>query len=183
MICRTGLCCISDYHFWNLVTCIFICKIMMIMNLQDPKKFRGKIWVMQSYVFICCYWWFSIGIIHENQSCDANQVIIDTLYDLYICNKFIDKMIYYISIHITYLLICLLWKKNRSFNLCVRVWEVVNQIAIMCCMIRSEKIFIMVVKNQNSWQFENQTRDIKQIFLQWKEWAHQNDFRSSTISY
>ena len=43
-------------------------------------------------------------------------------------------------------------------------------------MIRSEKIFIMVVKNQNSWQFKNQARDIKQIFAQWKERAHQNTF-------
>ena len=107
----------------------------------------------------------------------AMQIKLSLIRCIY--NKFIDKMIYYIAIHITIclLLIYLLWKKNRSVNLCVRVWEVVNQIAIMCCMIRSEKIFIMVVKNQNSWQFKNHTRDIKQIFLQWKEWAHQNDFR------
>ena len=137
MICRTGLCCISDYLSWNLVTCIFICKIMMITNVQDPKKFRGKIWIMQSYVFICCYRWFSIGLIHQNQTCDV-----------YIYNKFMDKMIYYISIHITYLLICLLRKKNRSFNLCVRVWEVVNQIAIMCCMIRSEKYLLWSLKTK-----------------------------------
>ena len=50
----------------------------------------------------------------------------------------------------------------------------------MCCMIKSEKLFIMVVKNQNSWQFENQARDIKQIFAQWKERAHQNTFNLPT---
>lgn len=139
MICRSGFCCISDYYVWNLVTCIFICKIMMIMNVQDPKKFCGKMWVMQSYVFICCYRWFGIGLIHQNQTCDVLWLIY---------NKFIDKMIYYISIHITYLLIWLLWKKNRSFNLCVRVWEVVNQIAIMCCMIRSEKYLLWSLKTK-----------------------------------
>ena len=136
MICRSGLCCISDYYFWNLVTCIFICKIMMIMNVQDSKNFVEKFESCNpTFLYVVRYLWCSVDFIHQNQSCD--------LY-----NKFIDKMIYYISIHITYLLIYLLWKKNRGFNLCVRVWEVVNQIAIMCCMIRSEKYLLWSLKTK-----------------------------------
>ena len=94
-----------------------------------PKRFRGKIPITQSYIYICCsslmnqcFLYISIKVAMRL------KIFMDTLYlysrlvilyyflinrslqnnITYINQKFIDKMIYYISSHIIYLLIYLL---------------------------------------------------------------------------